>query len=227
MAHEKNLLSLITLIANEITKPVLNYHEAKLQAQKIDKLLKYDCLKIENNLRLNKNTISAEEKELWLGLDLQSLQTPYSEIFQMIQIIKPAENQKWIDLGAAYGRIGLVLGLLNPNIQFIGYEYIQERTDEANRIYQLWKIQQAQIITADISSSEFILENADVYFIYDFGSQKDIYIILEKLRVIAQTQPIQLIARGRGIKNWILYDFPWLHLVKPPQYFENWTLFQS
>ena len=88
-----------------------------------------------------------------------------------------------MDLGAAYGRVGVVLGFLRPMVQFVGYEYVPERVKEGNRIFKKWNLTQAELKHVDLAEDEFELRDANLYFIYDFGSKNDIY----KANVSAET----------------------------------------
>jgi hypothetical protein len=202
--------------------------QAKLQAQKIDQMFGYKCEEIERNLHVaHQKYFTNPEKQLWHGLDLQSMQTPYSEMVAMIKHFDPASQDIWVDLGAAYGRMGLVLGILRPGVRFIGYEFVLERVLEAQRIYQQWHVSLSTMTCIDLATEDFILPKADVYFIYDFGSKKDVFAVLEKLRLQAQKNSISVIGRGRGIKNWILLECPWLHEIVAPEHFLNWSVFRS
>ena len=102
----------------------------------------------------------------------------------------------------------------------------QELTREIEFLTK-WDLKNAKIIQTDLASQSFDLQNAEVYFLYDFGSQADVYLIIEKLRNVASKRQIKVIARGRGIKNWILLDFPWLGTVNAPIHYRNWSLFRS
>lgn len=215
-------------IAGLLDTPTSDYTSAKEQAAKIDDLLGFECARIEEDLfETHQDSIFSSSQQFWYGLDLQSMQTPYSEILEMIHFLKPAAGELWLDLGAAYGRMGIVIGFQKPLVRFLGYEFVQERVDEGNRIFKKWKLDQVQMRKEDIASEQFHLEEADLYFLYDFGSRADVYKVLEKLRLIAQTKKIRVIARGRGVKNWILMDFPWLYDIETPVHFLNWSVFRS
>ncbi len=217
-------------IRAELSTEPLDYSSAKEQATRLDEQFGFKCKIIEeklfNQLQPPANNFE-NPQEFWIGLDIQSLQTPYSEIVEMINFLNPNPGDLWLDLGAAYGRMGLILGLLRPMVQFTGYEFIQQRVDEGNRVLKLWKCHLSEIKQADISSDDFELERSDLYFLYDFGSKKAVYRILEKLRTIAAKRPIRVIARGRGVRNWLMVDFPWISQVHQPQHFKNWSLFCS
>lgn len=211
-----------------LLQPQANYAEAKKQAQQLDEALGFNCEPIEKKLTVEKSARTEDsKKQFWIGLDLQSLQTPYSEFVSMIEVIQPHPGQVWIDLGAGYGRLGLVLGFLQPDVQFKGYEFVSERVAEGNRIFKKWQLPSCSLQQIDLVAADLELNEGDVFFIYDFGSQNDIYLILEKLRLVALQKPIRVIARGRGIKNWILMDFPWLSQINAPRHFDHWSLFCS
>lgn len=205
----------------EIQRITSNYQEAKEISKDIDGLLGFKCTKIEQSLNTTKN------KQEWIGLDIQIFQTPYSEILEMLQFMKPQNFDHWIDFGAAYGRMGIVIGLFYPHMQFTGYEINQARVDEGNRIFHQCQLKNASLICQDISEENFQIENANVFFIYDFGSREDIYILLNKLKEKARQQSIKVITRGRGCRQWIMLDFPWLANINTPIHFEHWSIFTS
>tara|TARA_B110001454_G_scaffold16145_1_gene14590 strand:+ start:75063 stop:75737 length:675 start_codon:yes stop_codon:yes gene_type:complete len=213
----------------EILIPQPDYADAKVHSKKIDDQLGLSCDQIEDVLfEENKDSLFlSDAKEFWYGLEIQSLQTPYSEVVEMIQYVKPKCGDTWVDLGAGYGRMGMTLGFVQPEVKFIGYEFVQSRVDEGNRILQEWDLKNAVMKQADIASDDFQLDVADLYFLYDFGSKADIYKVLEKLRVLAQDRSIQVVARGRGVRSWIFMDCPWLSEINSPVQFKNWTFFKS
>lgn len=201
---------------------------ARHQSSQIDDILGFHCGPIEDKLfNENLDHIFSSKRQLWYGLDLQTMQTPYSEMVAMIKELSPQPGEKWVDLGAAYGRMGVVLGILKPLVYFVGYEYVPERVSEGNRIFSDWKLPQAKMHKADLSDSRFELEQADVYFLYDFGSKEDVYSILEQLRQRALNKSIKVIARGRAVKGWILADCPWLYDRVAPIHTNYWSCFQS
>lgn len=215
-------------IKNEILRPQPEYAEAKVHAKSIDDKLDLACEQIEDELfEENKDSLFLPGQEFWYGLEVQSLQTPYSEIVEMINYISPKSGDTWVDLGAGYGRMGFTLGFVSPEVKFIGYEFVQARVEEGNRIIKQWSLNNAVMIQADISRDDFVLDNADLFFLYDFGSKDDIFKVLEKLRVFAQTRSIQVVARGRGVRSWIFMDCPWLSEINSPVQFKNWTFFKS
>ncbi len=148
--------------------------------------------------------------QTWVGLDPNTLQTPYREISEILEYVKPTKGQKIIDLGAAYGRMGIVLNCLYPEAKFVGHEYVIERVDEGNRIFEQYEIGCARLEQVDIASEEFSLEDADIYFIYEYGLKDHIAKTLFELREVGLRRPIIVIARGRSCISLIDYYHPWL-----------------
>lgn len=208
-----------------------DYHQSKLISQQIDDLLGLQSQAVEKSIIQQENTRHFSElgldKQLWVGLDIQGLQTPYCEILEMLKLVKPKKGEHWIDLGAGYGRMGFLIGMMYPEIKFTGFEYVLQRVEEGQRIIKFWDMINVDLVCRDIASSDAFFPMADVFFIYDFGTQKDIQQCLEVLKQIARQKKITVIARGRGVRNWIFQSHPWLFTEQEAENFENWSLFRT
>lgn len=150
--------------------------------------------------------------QTWVGLDLKTLQTPYSEIQRILQLLKIRPYQHIIDLGAAYGRMGIIIGGLYIKNSFQGYEFVRSRVDEGNRIYQELGLRKCELVTQDLSADNFKLPMADVYFIYDFGQVEHIERTLKQIASNANKRPVKVAARGKYTKQIIHHSHPWLEL---------------
>ncbi len=150
--------------------------------------------------------------QTWVGLDLQTLQTPYSEILRILHLLKMKPYQHVIDLGAAYGRMGIVLGGIYGKSIFTGYEYVKSRVDEGNRVYKELGLSKCQLIAQDLAATEFILPEADVYFIYDYGQVEHIDRTLRQMSAVAHKRPVKVVVRGKFTKQIIASNHPWLDL---------------
>jgi len=213
---------------NQLKLRPKTYQEAKLHSKNIDLLLGFQCEAIEKALSQDKDSfLNSHENQYWYGLDSQSLQTPYSEIVDMIECVKPKSGDSWVDLGAGYGRMGLVLSVLAPETKFLGFEFVANRVAEGVRIYKKWNLNLAKLSETNLADRQFELPEADVYFVYDFGSRQDFDRLLEKMGAMARQKEITLIARGRGVRNWIMMDYPWLHSSVAPEHYSTWSLFRS
>lgn len=165
--------------------------------------------------------------QTWVGLDLQTLQTPYSEILRILQLIKLKPQQHVIDLGAAYGRMGVVVGGVFGKSQFTGYEYVKERVDEGNRVYRDLTLRNCQLHAVDLFAKDFRLPEADVYFIYDYGHVEHIDHTLKQIAYVAKKRPIKIVARGKFTKQIIAQYHPWLELKYEGKLEEFFSVYQA
>jgi hypothetical protein len=150
--------------------------------------------------------------QTWVGLDIQTLQTPYSECLRILQLLKLRPYQHVIDLGAAYGRMGVVIGGLYLKNWFTGYEYVNARVDEGNRLYQELGFARSKLIQQDLFDPSFKLPEADVYFIYDYGQVEHIDHTLRQIEAVSLKRPVKVVVRGKFTRRIISERHPWLEL---------------
>lgn len=146
--------------------------------------------------------------QTWVGLDVQTLNTPYSVLLRICELLE-LKTQTVIDLGAAHGRLGVVMGGLYPHAHFIGHEYVPERVHEANRIYSRWGCVNSKCEVQDLFAKDFVLPEVDVYFIYDYGRHDHINATLGQISLEAAKRPIRLVARGQATNKLIADHHPW------------------
>jgi len=151
--------------------------------------------------------------QTWIGLDAKTLQTPYSEMARIFQLLKLRPYQHVVDLGAAYGRMGALIGGLYPKTLFTGIEYVKARADEGNRVYKELGFSHCKIIAEDLFNKAFQIPEADIYFIYDYGQVAHIEHTLTELKKMAMKRPIRLIVRGKYAQEIILQNHSWLNLA--------------
>lgn len=166
-----------------------------------------------------------EGVQTWVGLDNETLQTPYCDIYRILALLKLRPYQEVVDLGAAYGRIGVIMGGLYPKNFFTGYEFVKERVNEGNRVFAKYGFKNSKLLSVDLGSPQFSLPLADVYFIYDFGKVEDILKTLKEIEGLSARRPIRVVVRGKWTREIIenqFSSFELLHegrLEKPFQIF--------
>lgn len=162
--------------------------------------------------------------QTWIGLDSETLQTPYPELIEMLELLKLKGSEHIIDLGAGYGRLGVVLHFLSPQATFLGLEIVPERVVEGTRVLKLLGSSHS-LITKDLTEENFVLPIADIYFLYDFGEVSHIRKILNQLGNCEHG--FKLIARGKGTRSLVDLEFPWLSDVHPVIRRENFAIYSS
>lgn len=151
--------------------------------------------------------------QTWVGLEHQTLQTPYSEIYRILQLLKLRPYQHVVDLGAAYGRMGVIMGGLYLKNTFAGYEYVSARVDEGNRVYRELGLNRSKLYTQDLFDPKFELPEADVYFIYDYGQVEHIDHTLKQIEEMSRKRPCKIVVRGKFTKRIIADRHPWLEEI--------------
>ncbi len=163
--------------------------------------------------------------QTWVGLDPQTLQTPYLELKEVCELLSPEAQQSIIDLGAGYGRMGLVLNALCPEVKFVGYEFVAERVNEGRRIFAQHELNHAELYVQDLTDKHFVLPVADYYFLYDYGELAHIRRTLKQLEDLADRHSFKVVARGKGARSLIEYEHPWLSDVYTPIHRENFSIY--
>ena len=184
---------------------------------------------IENALMQKKSPMDPDTipTQNWAGLSVQAFQTPYVEIRSVLDMLSLQKNQIIVDLGCAYGRMAHVVGLCYPEVSFLGYEVSNERVVEAKRCLKQFSYPNVEIKCMDLSEKYFELKWADVFFMYDFGSQKAIEKTVNDLQGLALKKELCVVARGKSSRHVIHSQHPWLAEVNKPQHFEHFSIYRS
>lgn len=229
----------MTELVAKLFTDYVSYDLAREESEKIDQLLGFNIAQIESRM-LSKAKILLPEgnhktwsqalhqgNQTWVGLSLQTLQTPYSELKLMCELLKLRPQDTIVDLGAGYGRMGLVLKALYPEVNFLGYEYVLARVDEGVRIYKKFGCDKARLFTDDLTREDFVLPEAEFYFLYDYGTIHHIRKTLKQFEDLAVRRNFRLVARGEGVRSLIQYEHPWLSSVYEPIHHEQFSIYST
>lgn len=181
-------------------------------------------LRPEGNMS-NFSEVLHDGHQTWIGLDPQTLNTPYDELFEMCTALELRPDDLVVDLGAGYGRLGILLKVLHPEVKFLGYELVEERVQEGNRILAKHNCSNANLFVQDLTESTFKLPLADVYFLYDYGKVSHIRQTLKEIEKFTDKHHFQVVARGQGSTSIIDFEHPWLSQVMPVYRSENFSIY--
>ena len=228
---------MLKLCRDLFSSPDDSYESARLHAEALDQQLGLRVAEIEGALLDLARKIMPDGShktwgqglhqgnQTWVGLSHQTLQTPYNELRLLCEHLNPAANTTMVDLGAGYGRLGLVLAGLFPEVHFLGLEYVPERVLEGSRVLESLGCSRARLMIQDLAASDFSLPEAEYYFLYDFGNVSQIRRTLSQMEEMALKKNFKVIARGKGSRSLIQYEHPWLSQVYPAHHHEHFSVY--
>ncbi len=202
-----------------------DYSQAKVHSEEVDRWLGFEIEKVETIILANRQAESSPGR--WHGLPAQTLLTPYIEIRLMLELCKPFPGQTVIDLGCAYARMAHVIHRHFLDLHFLGFEIEWERFQEAQRVLKNLKNPQLQVSQKNVAEMGEGIPNGDVYFIYDYGTQREIQGTIEQLKTIARQKRMTVIGRGRATRHQIQTFHPWLAEVNPPIHTQTFSIYRS
>ncbi|HEY8279454.1 MAG TPA: class I SAM-dependent methyltransferase [Bdellovibrionota bacterium] len=214
--HEKDPFPLVGEIIPEL------YADSKRHAASVDDWLGLAVEKIESRLADPK-----DGAERWIGRHSSVFLTPYVELRAWLEELKPKEGSTVVDLGAGYGRLGFVLARHFPEVKFLGFELVPERVREGTAALARFKATNASLEEADLSLPSWKPPVADIYFIYDYGSPEAVRKTLEDLKHISNKKGIIVVGRGRGVRDKIEKEHPWLGSVYGPVHRAHYSIYRS
>jgi len=213
-----------------MTPEVWPYPDQLAHARAVDAWLGIDTARTEAEVmkhwRANQD-LSLTGIQAWAGLPTDSLQTPYTEMRQMLDALMLPEGATLCDLGAGYGRMGFVVEACHPTLRFLGLELVGERVQEGSRALVRHGCSRARLVEQDLTDPRFELPRAQAYFVYDFGSREAIQRILTLLKERARAEPVTVVGRGRATRDAIERGEPWLSQVLPPFHFDRFSIYRS
>lgn len=161
-----------------------------------------DIIGIDYSIELNHSPMKTTNQRLYEGAGV-GVQSSYSTLYQIFNSVDFKKNSNLIDLGSGYGRLGFYLNVLRPDVYFIGFEYLDFRVDQANKnLGNISSNNYSQFVTQDLSSSNFILPEADYYYLYDPFTEATYELVMNQLIQISNRKNITLISKGNS-KYWL------------------------
>ena len=163
-----------------------------------------------NYLTNEKTSADTKKERLYEGAGL-GVQSSYATTLNTIRYLNPSSGTRFVDLGSGYGRVGLVLGLLRSDVQFTGYEFVEDRVQIANDSATHFGLDQhVHFYTQDLSSPDFRIPEAEFYYIFDSFTDETYKHVLEQLVNIGKNLKIKVITKGNA-RLW-LQNSAWIKI---------------
>lgn len=215
-----------------MAQSVTDLLQSNLNCEQIDDALGFLVFKIEKELLdshghfKNLNKKSPYKSETWVGLEPKMLQTPYPEIQEFTRRLIEYGCKDFVDFGAAYSRLGVVLNALLSDFSYSGYELVPERVQDSLRVFRENNFKNYKIYQENILHKTKIPQ-ADAYFIYDFSTLNEQRIVLDLFSKKMYTDRFFLVARGHGVRSLIQNKYREFYACHGAIHRDNYSIYSS
>ncbi|MCM2282009.1 MAG: class I SAM-dependent methyltransferase [Bdellovibrionaceae bacterium] len=127
----------------------------------------------------------------------RGVQTSYESILIALADLAPRPHARMIDLGSGYGRVGLVVGLTRPDMDFIGYEYVCHRVEVSRACAERAGLTaQVKYHQQDLADPIFTIPPADIYYLFDPFTQDTYRHVFAQLKDLGRTRAVCVATKG-------------------------------
>ncbi len=160
-------------------------------------------------------------EDIYLDLDPEDLFTPYRVLVDISHQLKLKPNEFLIDLGSGLGRVGIVMGLLNPKLKFLGLELMKERHRQAKKAAQKLGIDpRIRFECADLS--KMTIPRADCYYLFNPFSYLTLRRVFQELHKNSENKSFKVVMAQVGRPPRMVKRHPWLKQVYLSPIDRNW-----
>lgn len=181
----------------------------------IDRILGLRSLEISE--QESSSSLHLKDPYAYWGAPPDALLTPYSTISKIMRYFAPREGQTVIDLGTAFGRPGIFLGIMKPGVKFVGYEFLKDRVSEGQRVVEsLGLSNNIHLVKKDLNDPDLDLSAGDHFFIYNGFSEQLEQKIMSDLERLSKHKQIRVLHwRNSSSEGVFKSRYPWLRRVSP------------
>ena len=154
-------------------------------------------------------------------------QSSYNTIISALNFLRLPQKARLIDLGSGFGRVGFVISLLRPDISFTGYEYVSARVEKANAAIQKLGIAKQLFYQQDLSSPEFKIPEAEVYYLFDPFTTETYKHVVSQLNEMASKRKIMIVTKGNAREQFMTGDDKKFWSAPQILNYGNFCLFRS
>jgi hypothetical protein len=141
--------------------------------------------------RDQKPEVYAEYSADMVGMSLSS---PARELIEISDALDMYPEQTFVDVGTGHGIPSVVLGLLNPEVKFIGYDVSAPKILGAQRLAKKAGVKNAKFIEANFADKDFKIAPADFYYFFNPASREAVKSVSEKIIAANRGRRITIIA---------------------------------
>ena len=213
------------IVADKKDKNLLLGYSLDRTFDDLDQILGIDY-KVDKNIQPAQKTEFGEER-IFEGSGI-GVQSTYSTVLLALRYLRIPMGARFVDLGAGFGRVGFIVGLMRPDVLFTGYEIVAERVQNVNAALKNFDLEKnVKFHTQDLGSTDFLIPEADVYYMFDPFTDKTYSHVLTQLSSVATKKKINIITSGKA--RHVMQELSQRGRWSAPQIFEtgNFCLFRS
>ncbi len=160
-------------------------------------------------------------EDIYLELDSEDLFTPYRVLVDISDKLKLKSKDHVIDLGSGLGRVGMVLGLLNPKVTFLGLELMKERHLQAEKAsIKMDLAKRIKFECSDLYRNK--IPWANCYYLFNPFSFLTMKRVFQELYQNSEKGKINVVMAQVGRPPRMVKRHPWLKQVYLSPIDRNW-----
>ncbi len=161
-----------------------------LKIKEMDENLKAE-LESENYLDQIKLQKKYGDEEIWYAPGAGQ-QTPWFALLEVVDAMNLKPGQLVSDFGSGIGRLGLLIGFLRPDVNFVGLEIVGERVKYANQAAAALGFDNVKFHTVNLSDAKLHLPPADHIYMFNPTNSKTSEIVTQKLVQLSKTKKFRV-----------------------------------
>lgn len=158
----------------------------QIPAHRFDAAFGLDVTRLDEVMHSERDSTTYAGEEIWFCRG-GGLQSPWRELRAVVARMNLKPGDLVVDLGSGLGRLGLLIGLLYPEVRFQGLELVKARVDAANRAAKEMGFTHVEYRATNLAHAE-ALPPADHFYLFNPTNQKTSAIVTRKLLELSRVK---------------------------------------
>lgn len=131
------------------------------------------------------------DEEIWYAPG-GGQQSSWGDLLEAVDEMNLKSGELVSDLGSGIGRLGLLIGLMRPDVSFVGLEIVDERVKYATQAATELGFSNVKYYTANLSDPLLDLPQADHFYMYNPTNRRTSEIVTEKLVKLSESKKFRV-----------------------------------
>jgi hypothetical protein len=183
--------------------PGESLEEARAEKE-IDRLIGFDIFQLETQFDAKAGKFKDKPTEIglakWGSPQYTGWSSRYKNLLLLYAYLGIKAGDRIVDIGSGYGRPGFAIGYIYPGVNYTGYEIVTERVQSAQQLVLLNQLENIRFVEQDVSRSDFDIESAQFYYMYDPVNDPTMKRVIAKIRAANRDKAFKIVLQlgGRG-----------------------------